>query len=123
MQCIKVYEDEDTIAFLDLYPSNRGHTVVVPKKHCADFVSANGECLESVLATAQKVARACMTGTGASGCNISTNNGATAGQSVFHLHWHIIPRFEGDGLVMWPQAPYKEGEADQVAEQIRSAFS
>lgn len=118
----KVYEDEHTVAFLDLYPTNKGHTLVVPKKHCTDFVSADPECLKSVLDTTQTVARAVMGATGAEGCNVTTNNGAVSGQVIFHLHWHIIPRFHGDGLAMWPQTEYPEGEKDTIAEKIRQAF-
>ena len=118
----KVYEDEHTLAFLDLYPSSKGHALVVPKKHCADFLSADKECLAPVLEVTQKIARAVIDGTGAAGCNISTNNGKAAGQLIFHLHWHVIPRFEGDGLAMWPQAPYADGEAEQTAQKIKTAF-
>ena len=118
----KVYEDDHTVAFLDLYPSSKGHTLVVPKKHCANFISADSECIQSVLSVAQKVARAVLAATVADGCNVTTNNGEAAGQSVLHLHWHIIPRFEGDGLAMWPQAPYTDGEAEKIAEKIKSSF-
>jgi len=119
----KVYEDDHTIAFLDIRPVKAGHTIVVPKAHCADFTSADDACLQSVLKATQQVASAVLSATGADGCNITTNNGAAAGQSVFHLHWHIIPRFVGDGLAMWPQAPYAQGEAEQVAEKIRTHFN
>ncbi|MBI4252647.1 HIT family protein [Candidatus Uhrbacteria bacterium] len=118
LPCWRVYEDERAVAFLDLYPTSKGHTLVVPKKHCADFVSADIECLQSVLLTTQKIARAVVAGTNADGCNVTTNNGKAAGQSVLHLHWHIIPRFDGDGLVMWPQAPYDEGEKEVFQERI-----
>lgn len=116
----KVYEDDHTIAFLDITPVSKGHTLVVPKVHCMDFVSAEDACLQSVLKTTQKVARAVLSATNADGCNITTNNGAAAGQSVFHHHWHIIPRFVGDSLTGWPQVPYADGEADEVADKIRS---
>ncbi|MEK7123043.1 MAG: HIT family protein [Patescibacteria group bacterium] len=118
----KVYEDDHTIAFLDITPVSKGHALVVPKAHCADFVSADNACLQSVFKTTQKVARAVLSATNADGCNVTINNGAVAGQSVFHFHVHIIPRFDGDGLTAWPQAPYAEGEADQMAGKIKSSF-
>lgn len=119
----KVYEDDDTVAFLDARPVHNGHTLVVPKKHCADFVSADAECLRSVLVAAQKVARAVLVATGADGCNVTTNNGRAAGQVIFHLHWHIIPRFSGDGLHLWKHGDFSDEEADVVAEKIRFSFS
>lgn len=115
----KVYEDEHTVALLDLYPVHKGHTLVVPKKHCVDFVSADSECLQSVLATTQNVSRAVISATRADGCNITTNNGAAAGQAIFHLHWHIIPRFENDGLHLWPQSEYTDGEKEIFQENIK----
>ncbi len=115
----KLYEDEHTLAFLDIFPVHKGHTLIVPKKHCADFVSADSQCLQSVLATTQNVSRAVLSATGADGCNITTNNGAAAGQEIFHLHWHIIPRFKNDGLHLWPQASYAEGEKETFQENIK----
>lgn len=120
---LNVYEDEHTVAFLDISPVNRGHTLVVPKKHCADFVSAEAACLTFVHRATQNVARAILAATGAPGCNVTTANGSAAGQSVFHLHWHVIPRFEGDGFQLWPQNNYADGEAEQIAERIRDAIN
>lgn len=115
----KVYEDEHTIALLDLYPVHKGHTLVIPKKHCTDFISGDSECLTRVLETTQKVSRAVVAATHADGCNVTTNNGAAAGQSIFHLHWHIIPRFEHDGLHLWPQSEYADGEKETFQENIK----
>jgi len=118
----KVYEDDHALAILDIAPVHKGHTLVMPKKHCTDFVSAETECLKCVYTATQNIARAVLRATGAEGCNVTTANGAVAGQSVFHLHWHIIPRFENDGFQLWPQGVYTEGEKDTVAEKIRQAF-
>ncbi|MDP2630515.1 MAG: HIT family protein [Candidatus Uhrbacteria bacterium] len=115
----KIYEDEHTLAFLDIFPVHKGHALVVPKKHCTDFVSADPECLRHVHEVAQKVAKAVIAGTNADGCNVTTNNGVAAGQEVFHLHWHIIPRFENDGLHLWPQSQYADGEKETVQENIK----
>ena len=118
----KVYEDDHAIAFLDIRPVNKGHALVVPKAHCRDFVSADDACLLALVKTVQKVTRAVLSATNADGCNVTTNNGEAAGQSVLHFHWHIIPRCEGDGLALWPQASYADGEAEQITERIKSFF-
>ncbi len=118
----KVYEDEHVLAILDLSPVHKGHTVVVLKKHFPYFTSVEPKCLSGVLEATQKVAQAVMAGTNAGGCNISTNNGLAANQTIFHHHWHIIPRFDGDDLPMWPQGTYEEGEKDVMAEKIRNSF-
>jgi len=113
-----VYEDEHTVAFLSKPRLVNGHTLVVPKKHCADFSTADPECLKSVLATTQMIVKGVLKATGADGCNVSTNNGAAAGQTIFHLHWHIVPRFENDGFTSWPHSVYADGEAEKTAEKI-----
>lgn len=118
----KVHEDERSLALLDLGPTNKGHTLVIPKKHFRDFLSIEAEYLTSALETIQKIARAVVAATGADGCNITTNNGAAAGQSVFHNHWHIIPRFDGDGLTPWPQGVYEEGEKEAFQEKIKNCL-
>ena len=107
----KVYEDENVAAFLDLSPVNPGHTLVIPKKHCKDILDFPCELAPAVCAAVQKIAGALISATGAKGVNVLQNNGIAAGQSVFHIHWHIIPRYEGDGLELWHQHPYPSPEA------------
>lgn len=117
----RVYEDEQIFAFLDIHPKQKGHTLVVPKEHCADFLSAQQSCLQSTLEATQKVARAVVKEVEAEGCKVFTNSGTVAGQDVFHLHWHIVPYSQAhdrDGNVS-----YADGEAQQVADKIRSFFS
>ena len=109
----KIYEDENTLAFMDLRPVSRGHALVIPKNHSADFLSAQDTDLINATKTAQKVAAAIMKGIGASGINITSNNGSAAGQVIFHLHFHIIPRFANDGLKPWE---HKESESKTRAE-------
>ncbi len=72
-----------------------------------------------MIEAAQKVGRAVIKGTGAEGVNFGINNGAAAGQIIFHLHMHIIPRNVGDGLKSWEQQEYREGEMESIAEAIR----
>ncbi len=114
----KVYEDDYSFAFLDIHPVHPGHTLVIPKKHYEDFLEADADTLATLSEITQKIAKAVTGGVGADGCNVTTNNGRAAGQVIFHLHWHIIPRFEGDGLQLWPQGEYKEGEAVTVLDQV-----
>lgn len=119
----KIYEDEHTLAFLDANPNNHGHTLVVPKNHTRNILDVPEETLASLMPTVKKVSRAVFNGMGATGLNITMNNEPAAGQVVFHLHIHIIPRFEGDGLKVWTKkVPYKDGEMEQVAEKIKNAL-
>ncbi|MCQ2444308.1 MAG: HIT family protein [Mailhella sp.] len=119
--CSKVYEDENVLAFLDLGPARPGHTLVIPKEHCSGLLDFPAEKGSALLAAIQKVAAAVVMTTGAEGFNLIQNNGAAAGQSVFHLHWHIIPRVEGDGIETWKPGSYPDTAAMQaLAAQISS---
>lgn len=116
----KVYEDENIFAFLDINPVNKGHTLVVPKKECRGLLDCDPDTLTKLIQAAQMIARCVKEATHADGVNIIQNEGAAAGQKVFHLHFHVIPRFEGDGFEHWHGTPYaSEEEAEQVAEAIK----
>ena len=117
----KIYENEETLAFLDISPVNKGHTLVVPKQHYADFLDAPEEVLEKVVAVLKTIAAAFSRLY--PGFNIGLNNGSAAGQIVMHTHFHLIPRLEHDGLRHWPGGTYKEGEAQRVAELIKTHLS
>lgn len=114
-----VYEDEYIAAFLDIRPTKKGHTLVIPKKHSDTFLETDPEVLSHVVQGVQRVAHAAVIALDADGCNISINNGEAAGQVIFHLHWHIIPRNTDDGLVNWPHTNYQDGEAKEIAQKIR----
>lgn len=118
----KVYEDEHTLAFLDIRPVNLGHTLVIPKDHFENIYTLPDETMARLSLAVKKVAIAVKQGVDADGINIGMNNEASAGQVVFHAHIHIIPRIEGDGLHLWPQHDYKENEVADVADQIRRAL-
>lgn len=96
--CSKVYEDELFIAFLDISPIRKGHTLVVPKKHFDNIFDTPEEEAAEIYKVAAKVATAVKEATKSSGVNIIQNNGTDAGQEVFHSHLHIIPRAKGDGF-------------------------
>ena len=111
--CAKVYEDEELLAFLDLSPARPGHTLVIPKAHYKDMLEVPVSLAPAVFSALKKVGAAVMKATGASGFNIMQNNGLSAGQTMFHIHWHIIPRFDGDGLGAWEQGKYPDAAAMQ----------
>ena len=98
----KIYEDEKTYAFLDIAGDFEGHTLVVPKAHCTDLRDCGAEDLAAVTAAAQKIARHYTEKCGYDGVNLFNCTREAAGQSVFHLHIHIIPRRGGDGLAVCP---------------------
>ena len=96
----KVYEDDRFLAFLDISQAEYGHTLVVPKKHFDTFLDMDDETSKDLIVLVKDLANKVKRATGASGINILNNNGKAAGQSVNHVHFHIIPRYENDDLVM-----------------------
>ena len=117
----KVYESDTVYAFLDLNPVHKGHALVIPKKHAKDLLRLPPELGRDLVEAMQKLGRAVMEATGADGFNVVQNNGRAAGQEVEHVHWHVIPRFDGDGLAFWPQTKYESMEAmNAMAERIRA---
>lgn len=117
-----VYEDEEILAFLDINPVQKGHTLVIPKEHYTNIHDTPEKVLHALMSATQKVAGAIKEGVGATGLNIHINNEHDAGQIIFHTHIHIIPRFKDDGLEMWKQHPYPEGVAEDVQEKIRASL-
>jgi histidine triad (HIT) family protein len=99
MPCWKVFEDEQVLAFLDIFPQAPGHTLVIPKTAATNFLTFPPEELGNYMASVQKVANAVQRGFQAGGITMFQFNGAAGGQTVFHLHFHIIPRFEGVGII------------------------
>jgi histidine triad (HIT) family protein len=118
----KAYEDDATLAFLDIRPVNAGHTLVVPKRHSQNIFDITEEDWLAVAKTVRKVSLAIEKGVSADGVNIGMNNREHAGQIVHHPHVHVIPRFKGDGLKLMPQRSYKGGEADETLKKIREAL-
>lgn len=115
----RIYEDADTLAFLDIHPNTKGHTLIIPKVHVRDVREADTEQLLAVMKTVQKVAPAILAATGAQGFNLTTNTGRAAGQVIMHWHMHLIPRHDNDGLKFWPEQSYAEGEASELAHSIQ----
>jgi len=116
-----VYEDEDFRAILDLSPLQKGHTLLLPKKHCDDLFGIPEETAAKVLPRAKMIAKALKKATGCDGFNILQNNGEAAGQSVKHFHLHIIPRISGDTALPLPSPGMgDEKKQKELAEKIRA---
>ena len=96
--CFKVYEDDLVLAYLDINPFAEGHTLVIPKAHTTGLLDTPEETLAALLARVKKVAAHLKTALGCDGFHILQNNGAAAGQTVGHIHFHIVPRREGDPI-------------------------
>ncbi|HEY4488596.1 MAG TPA: HIT family protein [Candidatus Paceibacterota bacterium] len=118
----KLYEDDKTLAFLDIHPVHPGHTLVIPKRHSENIFEIDSGDWMAVAQTVRTVAPAIETATKADGVNLLMNNRETAGQVVGHAHVHLIPRFRGDGLKLWPHKDYKAGETEDVLVRIRAAL-
>tara|TARA_B100001971_G_C18005000_1_gene439335 strand:+ start:341 stop:748 length:408 start_codon:yes stop_codon:yes gene_type:complete len=114
----KIYEDEDTLAFLDLFPVNKGHSLVIPKEHYETIFDVPSDILSKVSSVMKNVADAVKKGVNADGISIAQSNGKDAGQVIPHIHFHVMPRFKDDGLKLWPQGKYEEGEMDKFKEDI-----
>jgi histidine triad (HIT) family protein len=115
-----LFEDEATLAFMDINPANEGHALVIPKEHAVDLYSISDEALARTLLTAKKVAAAVARTLNPDGLNLVQCNGPAAAQSVMHFHVHVLPRVKDDGLAMnWG---LKLGDIDAIgrlAERIR----
>jgi histidine triad (HIT) family protein len=112
-----VDEDERTIAFMDIAPATRGHTLVIPRAHSADLLSVDREDLHAVAVASQRLARRIRERLRADGVNLINSCGAAAWQTVFHFHMHVIPRYEGDPLRLpWTPA---QGDPQEIAAAAR----
>jgi histidine triad (HIT) family protein len=118
---MKVYEDEDTLAFLDIKPINPGHTLVIPKAHYANVIETPEEVLVKMMRTVKKIGHAFKDGLGVENFNLAMNNGAPAGQVVFHAHIHVMPRHEGDGYELWKGKEYVGDEMQTIGNLIKNA--
>lgn len=116
----KVFEDEYSIAFMDINPVNPGHVLVVPKEHSDDITKMPDEAVGRLFRFVQHVAKGVREAVGAPGFNIGVNTGPAAGQVVFHMHVHVMPRFENDGHRRWEKKEVPEDEIVRVAESIRA---
>ena len=121
--CHKVYEDEHVLAFLDINPVSAGHTLVIPKEPAETLDKLSDDAAAAVGRVLPRISRAIVKATGAKGFNVLQNNGACAHQAVFHVHFHIIPKFDDgrtdSGLsVGWNQAPLASTVAVELVRRI-----
>ncbi len=117
-----VYEDDGTLAFLDIHPINPGHTLIIPKRHSDSFAVTPPEDVAAVMRAAQTLSPAILKAVGADAFNFTANNGRAAGQLVFHTHFHFMPRFAADGYKMW-HGPEGDHHLSDVAAKIRAALA
>jgi histidine triad (HIT) family protein len=117
----KVYEDEDTLAFLDIGPVVKGHTLVIPKKHYDPITKTPAEVLSKLIRIVQHIAIAQTNGLKADGINVAQANGSIAGQIIPHIHFHVIPRFKNDEHSWnWKAGKYdSQQEMQTMADAIR----
>ncbi|MGH1352146.1 MAG: HIT family protein [Methyloligellaceae bacterium] len=119
MPCHKVYEDEKTFAFMDIMPRTVGHALVIPKNGSRNILDVEPEDLQAVIITSQKIGKAAMKAFGAPGLNIMQFNEPAGGQEVYHLHFHVLPRYEDVALL----PPGKMGDQKLLAEHAEKLKS
>lgn len=119
----KIYEDQETLAFMDINPATRGHALVICKAEHADLFSIPPDVLAAAARTTQLVALALRDVLQPDGLNVVQNNGPAAGQTVFHYHVHLIPRWEGDhALPLWRAQQVDQAALRALADQVRAAL-
>ena len=120
--CVKVFEDDNTLAFMDVMPQTEGHVLVIPKEPAENIFELSAEGAAALMTTTQKVAKAVKKGLGAPGIMLTMLNGAPAGQSVFHIHFHIIPRAHGVDMGIHARGMVDAKTLEPVAAKIRSCL-
>lgn len=115
-----IYENSDFRVILDVSPANRGHALIIPKEHFKDIFDIDAVTAGKLFSLATEVARAMKSVLHCDGLNIVQNNGLIAGQTVFHFHLHLIPRYEGDGIKLtWEQHESDSADLQELAREIR----
>ena len=128
IQAHKIYEDEKTLAFLDIHPSALGHTLIIPKSHVSRVEDLSQEDADSLFSTLHKLVKTIQESVQAPASTIGINNGRESGQEIPHVHIHIIPRFPGDrgGIIQGIARPIRRvdpSKLSEVAEKIRKRVS
>jgi histidine triad (HIT) family protein len=121
LPCHKVYEDEDTLAFMDIMPRAEGHTLVIPKTQARNILDASELQLSATMRTTQRISRAVVKAFGAQGVTIQQFNEPAGGQVVFHLHFHVLPRWDGVALGK-PGQMGDQAKLRASAEKIKAAL-
>lgn len=115
----KVYEDENSLAFLDISPVSYGHTLIIPKRHYKNIEDIPEDEFCELIRTVKKIGALLKEKLGISGYNLTENNDPIAGQIIQHIHFHIIPRYEGDELQLWEQGELEADEGSEIIKKIR----
>jgi histidine triad (HIT) family protein len=122
--CIRLHEDADTLAFMDIMPQSPGHCLVIPKVAGENLLDTPPESAAAAIRTTQRIARAAQAALGASGVIVSQYNGPAAGQTVFHLHFHVIPVYgAGGALKLHAREKADPAVLEQQAAKIRAALA
>lgn len=123
LPCHKVYEDDQVLAFLDIFPLSRGHTLIIPKEPAETVDQLSDESAAAIGRVLPRIARAVMQATGCTAYNVLQNNGSEAHQAVFHVHFHIIPKLDGAGLgIGWRPGKLDPAEAQKLAAEMVAAL-
>lgn len=121
--CFKVYEDDRTLAFMDIMPQAEGHTLIIPKEPAENLFDLSPEGASALVKTTQKISLAVKHVTKAPGILVAQLNGAAAGQTVFHIHFHVIPRFGGIDLRLHARDKADFTKLKALAEKISAAVN
>lgn len=116
----KIYEDKDLIAIMDLSPTSKGHSLIIPKEHYTNIYDIDEEIAGKVMKTAKKLATKMTVALNCDGFNLLQNNGETAGQTMFHFHMHLIPRYKDadNNMLKFTSVSFSDEEMDAIREQI-----
>ncbi len=120
-----IYEDDDFKVILDASPASKGHALILPKEHCANIYEISEELLAKAAGLAKKLAAHMSKVLDCDGMNLLQNNGEVAGQTVFHFHMHLIPRYEGmknKDLLNWTHEEYTDQEQDDICKKLKMDF-
>lgn len=117
-----IYEDDDFRVFMDASPATKGHCLIVPKQHYDNLETIDDEVAAKIMPLARKIMKLLKDKLHCRGLNLVQNNGELAGQTVFHFHLHVIPRYEDDGQnINWKQGEYTDAELDAILDEIVNA--
>ena len=119
-----LYEDENFRVILDLGPASKGHALILPKSHAANIYELSDEMAAKAMILAKKMATAMTAALKCDGFNIVQNNGECAGQTVFHFHMHLIPRYEGDQVgITWPPGELNDADKEEILLKVKEQLS
>lgn len=115
-----IFENDDYLAFLDIEPNTLGHSLVIPKKHIENFAAQTDDQAAEHMRVVHRIGLQLHRLLSSAGFNVAINNGRSAGQLVDHVHWHIIPRYEGDGLQHFAHSPEAKEKLDEVFKKLNA---